>query len=179
MTVQELKGLVYAYKVDTQTAYMQATTKHRKNDKLRTLRKIKTAMNMLESVPNETEIVGHIQPNNIGDIFEAVECYYRVGEFNRSPKGKTDLTLNGQVYEMKSLEGKDEPAINIHEHVDKGVFLVGGEVYELSQAGWKTIRQEFTHRRPSERNTDKWRIRNNAETREFIRTYGKLVRDFK
>ena len=179
MTVQELKGLVYAYKVDTQTAYMQATTKHRKNDKLRTLRKIKTAMNMLESVPNETEIVGHIQPNNIGDIFEAVECYYRVGEFNRSPKGKTDLTLNGQVYEMKSLEGKDEPAININEHVDKGVFLVGGEVYELSQAGWKTIRQEFTHRRPSERNTDKWRIRNNAETREFIRTYGKLVRDFK
>ena len=179
MKVQELKGLVYAYKVDTESAYAEATTKHRRNDKLRTLRKIKTAMNMLNSVPNDTQIVGHIQPNNIGDIFEAVECYHRSGEFNRSPKGKTDLTLNGTVYEMKSLEGKDEPAINMNEHVDKGVFLVGGEVYELSQAGWKTIRQEFTHKRPSERKTDKWRIRNNEQTREFIRTYGKLVRDFK
>lgn len=179
MKVQELKGLVYAYNEDTKKAYAEATTKHRRNDKLRTLRKIKTAMNMLNSVPNDTQIVGHIQPNNIGDIFEAVECYHRSGEFNRSPKGKSDLTLNGTVYEMKSLEGKDEPAINIHENVDKAVFLVGGEVYELSQAGWKTIRQEFTHKRPSERNTDKWRIRNNERTREFIRTFGKLVRDFK
>ena len=179
MKVQELKLLVNVYQTQTQNAYNKATDKHSRNDNLRKLRKIKTALNMLDTVPSETQVVGHVQPNNIGDIFEAVECYHRVGEFNRSPKGKTDLTINGQVYEMKSLEGKDEPAININEHVDKGVFLVGGEVYELSQAGWKTIRQEFTHRRPSERNTDKWRIRNNEQTREFIRTYGKLVRDFK
>jgi hypothetical protein len=178
MKVQELKLLVNVYKAHTNDAYNKATDKHSRNDNLRKLRKINTALNMLDTVPSETELIGHVQPNNIGDIFEAVECYHRSGEFNRSPKGKTDLTLNGKVYEMKSLEGKDSPSVNPHELVDKGVFLFDGKVYEVSQAGWKTIVQEFTFIRPSERKINKRRIRNNAEIKTFIRTYGQVVRDF-
>jgi hypothetical protein len=178
MKVQELKQLVNVYKAHTENAYNKATDKHSRNDNLRKLRKIKTALNMLDTVPSETQVVGHVQPNNIGDIFEAVECYNRSGEFNRSPKGKTDLTLNGKVYEMKSLEGKDSPSVNPYENVDKGVFLFDGKVYEVSQAGWKTIIQEFTFTRPSERKENKRRIYNNERIKTFIRTYGQVVRDF-
>jgi len=176
MKVQELKLLVKAYQSQTQVAYMQGDDKHSKNDNLRKLRKINTALNMLDTVPSDTETVGHIQPNNIGDIFEAVECYHRSGEFNRSPKGRADLVVDNKVYEMKSLEGKDSPSVNVHEKVDKAVFLFGGQVYELSPAGFKTIIQEFTTVRKSE--PHKRRIRNNERVREFIRTHGKLVRDF-
>jgi hypothetical protein len=178
MKVQELKLLVNVYKAHTENAYNKATEKHSRNDNLRKLRKINTALNMLDTVPSDTELIGHIQPNNIGDIFEAVECYHRNGEMNRSPKGKSDLILNGKVYEMKSLEGKDSPSVNMYERVDKGVFLFDGKVYEVSQAGWKTILQEFTFTRPSERKIGKVRIRNNAEIKNFIRTYGEVVRDF-
>jgi hypothetical protein len=178
MKVQELKLLVNVYQTHTQNAYNEATEKHSKNDNLRKLRKIKTALNMLDTVPSDTELIGHVQPNNIGDIFEAVECYHRSGELNRSPKGKSDLVLNGKVYEMKSLEGKDSPSVNPYELVDKGVFLFDGKVYEVSQAGWKTILQEYTFTRPSEKREGKRRIRNNAKIKEFIRTYGQVVRDF-
>ena len=178
MKVQELKLLVNEYQTQTQNAYNEATDKHSKNDNLRKLRKIKTALNMLDIVPNSVEVVGHIQPNNIGDIFEAVECYERSGEFNRSPKGEADLIINGQVYEMKSLEGKDSPSVNPYDNVDKGVFLIEGKVYEVSPAAFKTIVQEFTTIRPSERSINKRRINNNSRTKEFIMTHGKLVRDF-
>ena len=176
MKVQELKLLVNEYQTQTQNAYNEATQKHERNDNLRRLRKIKTALNMLDTVPSDTETVGHIQPNNIGDIFEAVECYHRSGEFNRSPKGRADLVLDKKVYEMKSLEGKDSPSVNPHDDVDKAVFLFGGQVWELSPAGLKTIVQEFTTVRKSE--PHKRRIRNNKQVKEFIRTHGKLVRDF-
>jgi hypothetical protein len=178
MKVQELKLLVNVYKAHTNDAYNKATEKHSRNDNLRKLRKINTALNMLDTVPSDTELIGHVQPNNIGDIFEAVECYHRSGEMNRSPKGKSDLTLNGKVYEMKSLEGKDSPSVNMHERIDKGVFLFDGKVYELNQESWETILQKFTFTRPSERKEGKVRIRNNAEIKNFIRTYGEVVRDF-
>lgn len=178
MKVQELKLLVNVYQTHTYDAYTKATDKHSKNDNLRKLRKIKTALNMLDTVPSDTELIGHVQPNNIGDIFEAVECYHRSGELNRSPKGKSDLVLNGKVYEMKSLEGKDSPSVNLHETVDKGVFLFDGKVYEISQDTWKTILTNFTFIRPSEKGKGKVRIRNNAKIKDFIRTYGNVVRDF-
>ena len=176
MKVHELKQLVTAYQTKTHNAYNEATDKHSRNDNLRKLRKINTALNMLDTVPSDTETVGHIQPNNIGDIFEAVECFHRSGEFNRSPKGRADLIVDNKVYEMKSLEGKDSPSVNPYEKVDKAVFLFGGQVYELSPAGFKTIVQEFTTVRKSE--PHKRRIRNNQQVKEFIRTHGKLVRDF-
>lgn len=178
MKVQELKLLVNEYQTQTQNAYNEATQKHARHDNLRKLRKIKTALNMLDIIPSNVEVVGHVQPNNIGDIFEAVECYERSGEFNRSPKNRADLIVNGKVYEMKSLEGKDSPSVNPYENVDKGVFLIEGKVYEISPSAYKTIVQEFTTIRPSERKINKRRIRNNSQTKEFIITHGKLVRDF-